>query len=175
MISRVFGLFVLVAVLLFSCEGSKKSVDQVGNKDIRKSITVPSFNRDSAYIFIQDQVNFGPRVPNTNGHRLCGNYLEDQLRLFGAKVTVQEFTEQAYDGTILNLKNIIGSYNPDVRKRVLLAAHWDTRPYADKDSEGRYDPIPGANDGASGVGVLLEIARQTRPSLYNLQFEKPKN
>jgi len=125
----------------------------------RKTITVPSFNSDSAYYFIQKQVDFGPRVPNSDGHKICSDFLINQLKSYGASIKEQEFTEQAYDGTMLHLKNIIASYNTSAHKRILLAAHWDTRPYADKDIEGRYEPIEGANDGASGVGVLLEVAR----------------
>ncbi|MDZ7607534.1 MAG: M28 family peptidase [Cyclobacteriaceae bacterium] len=99
------------------------------------------------------------RVPNTDPHKLCADYLINKLKSYKAEVVVQEFVEQAYNGQMLNLKNIIGSYNPEAKKRVLLAAHWDTRPFADKDTERRNEPIDGANDGASGVGVLLEIAR----------------
>ena len=152
-------LVTVVFIFLIACESSKKSVDQIIYSNSRKTTTVPSFNRDSAFLFIKKQVDFGPRVPNTFAHKACGNYLASQLRSYGAKVIEQEFSEQAYDGTILYLKNIIASYNPDAKKRVLLAAHWDTRPFADKDVDGRYDPIDGANDGASGVGVLLEVAR----------------
>lgn len=159
MIKQVFYVIVFIFVFLFSCESSKKSVDQVGNRDSKKTSTVPSFNRDSAYYFIQKQVDFGPRVPNTDAHKVCGEYLANTLKSYGANVQLQEFSEQAYDGTNLYLKNIIGSYNLESKKRILLAAHWDTRPYADKDVEGRHEPIDGANDGASGVGILLEVAR----------------
>ncbi|NJN28154.1 MAG: M28 family peptidase [Cyclobacteriaceae bacterium] len=149
----------LVILAFFACESSNKSIDHSTAHVVKKAITVPSFNNDSAYYFIKKQVEFGPRVPNTDPHLRCGNYLEAQLKRFGAKVTTQEFSEQAYDGSILHLKNIVASYNLSAKKRVLLAAHWDTRPFADKDFEDRYLPIDGANDGASGVGVLLEVAR----------------
>jgi glutaminyl-peptide cyclotransferase len=164
---RIFYFFTLITVVLFACEGSKKSVDQ-SLQNARTTATVPAFNRDSAYHFIEKQVSFGPRVPNTDGHKVCGDYLIQKMRSYGAQVTIQEFVEHAYNGTRLNLRNIIASYNPQARKRILLAAHWDTRPFADKDTEGRYEPIDGANDGASGVGVLLEVARN-----LNLN-EKPK-
>lgn len=159
---KIFGYFLaccLSVVFTFSCESSKKSIDQSLNSTAKKTATVPSFNSDSAYHFIEKQVLFGPRVPNTDPHKVCGEYLAGKLRSYGAKVTIQEFVEQAYNGDRLYLRNIIGAYNPEAKKRVLLAAHWDTRPFADKDFEGRYEPIDGANDGASGVGVLLEIAR----------------
>jgi len=159
MITRAVFYFFSSILIFAACESSKKSIDQTGARVTKKSTTVPSFHRDSAYHFIQQQVAFGPRVPNSDPHKLCGEFLADKLRAYGATVIEQEFIEQAYDGTQLHLKNIIGSYNPEARKRVLLASHWDTRPFADKDTDGRYEPIDGANDGASGVGVLLEIAR----------------
>ena len=129
--------------------------------------------------YIERQVAFGPRVPNTEAHRACGEYLAGKLKEFGAKVYDQyadvisydgkEFGAKvydqyadviSYDGKILKARNIIGAYNPDTKKRVLLCAHWDSRPYADADKEAHHHtPIDGANDGASGVGVLLEIAR----------------
>jgi hypothetical protein len=98
-------------------------------------------------------------VPNTAAHRACGDYLIRKLKDLGAQVTVQEFESTAYDGKRLKLRNIIGAYNPQANNRVLLAAHWDTRPFADKDETNPTTPNAGANDGASGVGVLLELAR----------------
>jgi glutaminyl-peptide cyclotransferase len=154
----IFILFISVSLFL-GCESSKKPVDRSAGRNSKKAITVPSFNSDSAYVFIQEQVDFGPRVPNTDAHKVCSEYLVSQLKSYGAIVIEQNFSEQAYNGTILHFKNIIATYNPKAQKRLLLAAHWDTRPFADKDVEGRYEPIDGANDGGSGVGVLLEIAR----------------
>ena len=144
---RTFLLLIVFIGILLGCEGSKKSVDQISGRNAKRSATVPSFNSDSAYLFIQKHVDFGPRVPNSIEHKLCGEYLSNILKSYGASVIEQDFSEQAYDGTTLYLKNIIASYNLSAKKRVLLAAHWDTRPFADKDSEGRYEPIDGANDG----------------------------
>jgi len=152
-------IFFVVAGLFFGCEGSKQSLDQATGRKSKKAVTVPSFNSDSAYFFIQKQINFGPRVPNTDAHKVCGEFLVNKFKSYGASVIEQNFSEQAYNGKILYLKNIIATYNPDARKRILLGSHWDTRPYADKDVEARYKPIDGANDGGSGVGVLLEVAR----------------
>jgi hypothetical protein len=123
------------------------------------SVIAPAFNADSAYYFVEKQVEFGPRVPNTQSHRQCGNYLINTLKSYGAEVTVQEFVAEAYNGTKLQSRNIIASYFPQATKRILLAAHWDTRHVADKDAVDQNKPIDGANDGGSGVGVLLEIAR----------------
>ena len=136
------------------------------NKPIEQSqaplVVAPSFNADSAYHYTAEQVAFGPRVPNSEAHRACGDWLESELERFGAQVKAQHVTLRAYDGTILAARNIIGSFKPESNKRVLLCAHWDSRPWADADPDKKNHrtPILGANDGASGVGVLLEIARQ---------------
>jgi len=134
---------------------------------------VPTFKVDSAYLFIQQQVNFGPRVPNTAAHRACAAYLQTTLQRFGGKVQVQAFTTKAFNGKLLHLQNIIASFNTTCSKRILLAAHWDTRPFADKGVLHQDLPIDGANDGASGVGVLLEIARiisQIAPSTVGVDI-----
>jgi len=151
---------VLLVFIIASCNTSTRTVEVDTSKKTKKSITVPAFGSDSAYYFIERQVGFGPRVPNTVAHQLCGDYLINKLESYGADVVVQNFTEEAFDGAVLQLRNIIASYNPQAKKRVLLGAHWDTRPFADKDSVGTNLPIDGANDGASGVAVLLEIARK---------------
>ncbi|WP_246463568.1 M28 family peptidase [Neolewinella lacunae] len=122
---------------------------------------VPRFVADSAYAYVAAQVAFGPRVMNTAAHDAAGAWLINKLESFGAEVTRQDFTATAYDGTTLKSFNIIARYNPDLTDRVLLAAHWDTRHVADSPLET--DPgavVEGADDGGSGVGVLLEIARQ---------------
>ena len=126
------------------------------------SVFVPAFDADSAYSYVATQVAFGPRVPNTEAHKACALYLSSELERHGAKVYVQEAVLTAYNGDKLNAKNIIGSFNPEEKRRILLFAHWDTRPYADwdEDEANHRTPIDGADDGASGVGVLLEIARQ---------------
>jgi Zn-dependent M28 family amino/carboxypeptidase len=124
-------------------------------------IEVPQFNEDSAYQFIVKQVAFGPRVPNSEAQRQCARYLASSMRRYTPYVTEQTGKVRAFDGTLLNFINIIGSFNPQSKARVLLCAHWDSRPFADHDPDPakRRLPIDGANDGASGVGVLLEIAR----------------
>lgn len=128
---------------------------------VRKQVPVPAFSADSAYQYIADQVAFGPRVMNTDAHEAARAYLAAKLRSFGAEVEEQKFTATAYDGTALESTNLIARFNPDDPDRLLLAAHWDTRHVADSRLED--DPtavVQGADDGASGVGVLLEIARQ---------------
>lgn len=133
-----------------------------GNAATARTVSVPQFDADSAYRYVKEQVDFGPRVPNTAAHRACGDYLAGQFARFGAQVHNQYADLAAYDGTLLKARNIIASYKPESRKRIVLFAHWDSRPWADQDPDAKqhYSPVPGANDGASGVGVLLEIARQ---------------
>ena len=148
----------LGVVIWMSCgtDSSKPPVQATS----KVQIIAPDFDADSAYGYVASQVAFGPRVPNTPAHDDCAEWLASELARHGAEVTVQEGRARAFDGTILNMKNIIGTFHPESRDRVLLFAHWDTRPFADKDSTRTREPIDGANDGASGVGVLLEIARQ---------------
>ncbi|TLX77556.1 M28 family peptidase [Labilibacter sediminis] len=155
-------ILVLSFVVLVSCNLSQvKNKTNTKNKSARV-VDVPVFDADSAYYFVKGQVDFGPRVPNSKPHELCAAYLADKLRGYGADVIVQEAQVRAFDNTLLNAKNIIGQYKPEVKNRVLLFAHWDSRPFADhcEDVSRRNEAILGANDGASGVGVLLEIARQ---------------
>lgn len=148
----------LVILLLPGCGQSTHETQEIPQAE-EKQAYVPDFDADSAYYFIEKQVSFGPRVPNTEAHRQCGDYLVTKLKEYEAKVEEQTFEAEAFDGTTLNLRNIIGSYQPQQQKRILLAAHWDSRPFADKDTVDTDQPILGANDGASGVGVLLEMAR----------------
>lgn len=124
-------------------------------------VKAPTFNGDSSFAFVAKQVAFGPRVPNSIAHDHCGDWLVEKLKQYEANVVEQNSVVEAWDGSKFRMRNIIGEINPSAKKRVMLAAHWDTRPYADKDSlESNWKkPIDGANDGASGVGVLLEIAR----------------
>ena len=125
-------------------------------------VLVPKFDRDSAFSYVAKQVAFGPRLPNTPSHLATKNWLVKKFTGFGLKVTEQPFKAKAYTGTELNGVNIIAQYNPAANNRILLAAHWDTRHIADSQfsTDRKDEPILGADDGGSGVGVLLEIARQ---------------
>ncbi len=153
-------LFSFVAIV--ACSNNKVAAEKQPATESISTVNVPQFMADSAYQYIQAQADFGPRVPNTDAHKACGDYLASQLEKFGAKVYNQYADLAAYDNTVLKARNIIGAYNPDSRRRVLLCAHWDSRPFADqdKDKKNHRKPILGVNDGASGVGVLLEVARQ---------------
>jgi Zn-dependent M28 family amino/carboxypeptidase len=126
-----------------------------------KEKRIPSFSKDSAFVYLKNQCNFGSRVPNTEAHRKCAGYLVEELKRFGAEVIEQDAAIEAYNGTILQAKNIIGQFYPEKSKRIILFAHWDSRPFSDYDPNpaNHFKPVMGANDGASGVAVLLELAR----------------
>lgn len=158
--------YTLLSFALLSCGstggGKNESADAPAVRKPPVASAAPDFNADSAYVYVAEQVAFGPRVPNTPAHKACGDYLAGRLRQFGAQVYQQEATLTAYDGTRLAARNVIGSFEPENRERVLLFAHWDSRPYSDHDPDPSMHrhPLDGADDGASGVGALLEIARQ---------------
>ena len=113
------------------------------------------FNADSAYSQIANQVNFGPRIPGTDTHTQCGNYLVETLNRYGAQVMEQLDSVTVAAGKRIPMRNIIGSFSPEKKKRILLVAHWDSRPTSDQDPEHFNEPIDGAHDGASGVGVEI--------------------
>ena len=155
------ALILLVAIT--SCDPSQR---QMGTKKSspQKVVTVPAMNGDSAFDYVSAQVAFGPRVPGTDEHAQCARWLESKLRAQADTLFLQHFKARTYDKVARNGTNFIASFQPEKTKRVLLMAHWDTRPFADHDpDESKRDlPIDGANDGASGVGVLLEIARHLK-------------
>ena len=160
-------IYLLLSCILFSCsnEAPKKKITSPKAK-----VEVPSFNEDSAFDFIAKQVAFGPRVPNTSGHEACAEYLIETLKSYCDTVIVQEAQLTAFDGTVLNSKNIIASFKPLRAKRVMLCAHWDTRPFADQDDENQNVAIDGANDGGSGVGVLFYEKTGHRCRHHSLRF-----
>lgn len=130
--------------------------------DVMTTAVLGDFNADSAYNYLAKQVAFGPRVPNTASHREAGDWIAARMKGFGANVVEQKAELKAFDGTVLDARNIFAQINPELKDRILLLAHWDCRPWADQDSDPQNHSIPvdGANDGASGVAILLEIARQ---------------
>jgi|LSQX01.2.fsa_nt_gb hypothetical protein len=171
----IMGIFMAVLSFITACNGSQQKSDgkTISLAEQIMKAEAPVFNPDSAYYFIEKQVEFGPRVPNTTAHSQCAWYLMQSLGNYTTHLDVQEAKVRAYDGTVLNIKNIIGSFNTKTKDRILLCAHWDTRPFADHDPDpaNHFTPIPGANDGASGVGVLLEIARQISLNPINIGID----
>ena len=140
----------------------------------KTTIQRPVFNGDSAYQYIQKQVQYGPRVPGTTAHHECVIWLVQTLERMGGSVEQQRGTMTNYEDQQMPVINLIAHFGSrDLNNRILLAAHYDTRPWSDEeeDYESRFTPIDGANDGASGVGVLLEVARQ----LGQLQQDSTRN
>lgn len=151
---------VLLGCLLFSC-GGKQKADTSAGSDVQIEPVVTA-NADSLYNFVKDQVNLGPRNPGSPGHVACVDYIMKSVMKYGADtVMVQTAPVTTYVGETFTAQNILAQFNPEAKRRVLLLAHYDTRPWAseDNDKEARQRPIDGANDGGSGVAVLLEVAR----------------
>lgn len=159
---RIATIF-FISFLLFSCGNETDQPKEIVIPPIAevKRIPTPDFNADSAYAYIKAQVDFGPRVPGTPAHAKCAEYLADKLKSYDFETIIPSGqTVKTYDGRQFMLKNIIGSFKPELTKRVLICSHWDTRHISESDDKNKDKPADGANDGASGVGVALEIARQ---------------
>lgn len=155
---RFLTLFLLVlfyALLFKGCDRASSTEMQFSDQGRE----VPLFSSENAWNYINDQVSFGPRVPNSPGHRNTILYLNDFFREKAGNrgVYIQSFQTVVY-GDTLNLYNLIASFAPQNPDRIVLAAHWDTRPMAELDPDDPDSPIPGADDGGSGVGVLMELA-----------------
>ena len=153
----------LAVVGLHYYKDAHKKVELVEEIDeVEKADPVgPVFNADSAYAFTKAQCDFGPRNMNSRGHDLCGEWIVNKFREYGCKVTTQRVNLTGYDGTTLRSCNIMASINPEATTRILLCAHWDSRPWADNDPDQSNwkKPIIAANDAASGIAVMLELAR----------------
>lgn len=169
--SKALALFLLIGLsLVYACKSETKETTTNTTSSLNTPTIEANFNRDSAYAYVARQVEFGPRVVNSEGHQACKKWLVDQFKVFGATVIEQDFQAKAYTGETLNATNIIAQYNPSNPNRILLAAHWDTRHIADSplSKERENEAILGADDGASGVGVLLELARQLQANPIGL-------
>ena len=153
------ALFIFIVLILGGCKTDSGS--EIVETPTKK-VPIPAFQRDSAYAFVEKQVAFGPRVLGAEAHETCADWMAKKLESYGAKVIRQDFKANVYTGESYDATNVIAQFNPDRKKRVLLAAHWDSRHIADSplSQERTEEPILGADDGGSGVGVLLEIARQ---------------
>lgn len=147
-------------IALASCNGCNQSNSNTNTTDTKPAITVnaPAFSADSAYAYTQTQVDFGPRNMNSKGHEACAAWLIEKMKGVADTVHVQKFEKTMYDGVTIHGTNIIASFNPEAKTRVLLCSHWDSRPWADQDDTDRDKPILAANDGASGVGILMSVA-----------------
>ncbi len=157
--------------LLISC-GRKPENTPASNTEPKPAFSPKlSFNRDSAYSHILTQTAFGPRIPGSAGHKACADWIRKELLARCDTFYEQAFTAKTFDGKSLPAVNFIGSINPQASRRVLLVAHWDTRPFCDQEEDGMQTPLIGADDGASGVAVLLEIARLVRGNSAQLGID----
>lgn len=150
-------LVVAMACSCMSCKSSRKSATEPDTV----ALVGPTFNADSAYAFCAKQCSFGPRLMNTEAHDKCGEWIMKQFAGYGMKVETQDAELKTWDGTMLRSRNIWARFRPEQTTRILLCAHWDCRPWADNDPDSTNwrKPVMGANDGASGVAVMLELAR----------------
>lgn len=147
--------FVCLSVIAPSCNGAGGGT--AGRSTAR---SYPEFDGQAAYVFVKKQVDFGPRIPGTAGHRAGGAWLIDYLKARADTVITQRFTHVTVDGDTLPLLNVLARFRPGAGRPILLAAHWDTRPISDqaRRPEDRKRPVPGADDGGSGVAILLQLA-----------------
>ena len=155
------SILTLSIVIAFAACTQTNRTAQV-QKVIKVTDSEITFSADSALQYVVAQTTFGPRVPGTEAHAQCLAYLEEKLQSLGVEVTIQEGDGTSFEGKTVPVRNVIAQVSPQKANRVILCSHWDSRPFADQDSDSNYHntPIDGANDGASGVGILLEIARQ---------------
>lgn len=171
----VYASLLATVISLSSCDadanttGKEAETEPTKEEKTATDISIPGFSEDSAYQYVIRQCEFGPRVPNTDAHERCATYLSQQLTALGAEVSTQTFTATAFNGTELKGTNIIGTYYPEKSKRVILFSHWDSRPFCDQgEPQDHKNPVMGANDGASGVAILLEIARTLKENEPNV-------
>ena len=167
---KKFTIISLVVLTIFSCDNKQNSKPAAQPAPQAKQVVIPQFNADSAYNYVAKQLEFGPRVPGSEAHKQCAEWFIDFFNEKADTVYVQDFRTRLYNGNGIDGKNIIAAFNPEAKKRILLAAHWDSRPFADHDPDEKNwnTPIDGANDGASGVGVLMEIARLMKETPTNV-------
>ncbi|MEY2829237.1 MAG: hypothetical protein RIQ33_1095 [Bacteroidota bacterium] len=163
----IFG--ILISIFTIGCSSNNQPTTvEPAKPDYTK---LPQFNEDSCYQFVAKQVSFGVRIPNTTGHINCGNYLENYFKKMADTVYLQNTTVQSFDGKQLKIKNIIASFLPEQKgNRLLICAHWDSRPFADQetDLQKMKQPILAADDAGSGVAVMMELARifhQQKPDI----------
>lgn len=146
-------------IMASSCKHNKES-NSSAETAAANQITKAEFSSDSAYLFIQQQLEFGPRVPGTAAQQKCAEYFEQKLKSYGASVIVQKTKVVVYNGKSVPCINVIATYKPEAKRRLLICTHWDARPFADRGDSAVANPILAADDGASGAGIMLEFARQ---------------
>lgn len=150
-----------MAMMAMACGSGNNATTNTENNTAQTTTQTMTFSADSAYAYVKQQCDMGPRVPGTPAHEQCAQWLTAQLGRWCDTVIVQQAPVTTFDGTTLTCKNIVGTFNPDATDRILLLAHWDCRPWADNDPDPSLhtQPVMGANDAASGTAVILELAR----------------
>ena len=160
----------MVATTMLACGNPRNVPAKSGGSSASQQVG-PTFSADSAYAFCQRQCDFGPRTMNSDAHEQCGQWIAQKFASYGLDVTEQRVTLRGFDGTPLLANNIIASYRPELKDRILVCAHWDSRPWADNDPDeaNHTKPVMAANDGASGVAVMLELARLLKAHLSSTE------
>lgn len=160
---KTFLIFTGISIACLSACKKDKTNDasETESSKVVKNYSIPGFNGDSAFVFVKKQVDFGPRVPGSEAHKKTQQWLIDKLKSYGAEVEIQKFDANFVLGFSAKSSNIIAKFNPGKNKTVLIAAHYDSRKIAEKDPDPSKKnlPIDGADDGASGVGIIIELAR----------------
>lgn len=154
----------LLIVMLTGCTQEPEKKKPVQSTQSAPAVYIkasPDFNADSAYAYVQKQVDFGPRVVASSAHKACGDWIVKEFKKYAHVVTEQKGSMINWDKKQIPIRNIIASFNPKLTRRILITAHWDSRPYADNDpvAANHQQAVTAADDGASGVAVMLEMAR----------------
>ncbi len=151
-----------------ACGG--RSTQKGGISDTIALAAVPNFDADSAMAYIETQCAFGPRTPNSEAHEKCADWIVSKFKTFGTTVEEQHTDIKGYDGTLYHCRNIIAHINPEASDRMVIGAHYDSRQWADNDPDpaNHKKPVAAANDGASGVAVMLEMARSIQNQPFSL-------
>ena len=179
-----FNFFLLSSLIISACflqscstnnndknnntQQANTKADQPITTSTKSTLVAPAFNADSAYEYTRQQVAFGPRVPGTAAHEKCAEFIQRKFRQYNLTVQMQSGIAQTFDSKQFRIKNIIASYKPEATNRILICSHWDARPFADEDTVDPTKPIDAANDGAAGVAVMIEMARdiaQSQPAV----------
>jgi peptidase M28-like protein len=155
----------VICMITAACGGKNETDQKAGaSNDTAKGkpLSVPVFNADTAYDYVARQVAFGPRIPGSDAQGKCAKWMENKLEEVCDTVYKQDVHVTGGDGKSLPCINLIGVINPRAAKRLLFLTHWDSRPWADQDTKDKDKPILAADDGGSGVAVLLEAAREIK-------------
>jgi len=160
---NIYTLFMIVLMLTIfnGCESKKQPEQSIPEITLSKNVQSPKSNPSNIYASVEKQLENGPRVVGSKAHELTKGYFLSTLTLYANKVETQNFELVGYDNEKLALTNIIAKFNPTAKKRIFICGHWDSRPRSDQESDSKLQslPVPGANDGASGCAVMLELAR----------------